>query len=330
MTSIPETKNEELKVPKAMLFFSIFVLIAFTIFIILHFTEAEQFAQLLSKAEPKWLLLAIILQIGTYFCAGLIWNLVIRTAKHRVPLSALARLSVEKLSIDQLVPTGGMSGNLIVFHTMKRLGLPNWLVIEAVLVDIFSHYIAYGIMAILALTILWYNHNITAIICYLVAIFTVIIVIVPAVIFWLLTHRNGQLPAWLLKFKFVNDISETVKLVSSKRVLLPGLLLGSTILNVIIFFLDAATLWTVMRITNYSLGITVTFVAIIIATIAGTVSFLPGGMGSFEAGSVMTLALFKVPIEVALTSTLLLRGFTLWIPLIPGILLARNEVKIKM
>ena len=85
-----------------------------------------------------------------------------------------------------------------------------------------------------------------------------------------------------------------------------------------------------MRITNYSAGIISAFVAIIIATITGTVSFLPGGMGGFEAGSVMVLILFKVPIEVALTSTLLLRGFTLWIPLMPGILLARNDVRIKL
>lgn len=330
MPVILQTKNEEIKIPGFMLILSILIVLFLVVFVVLHFSEAEQFVLLLSKAEPKWLFLAIILQIGTYFCAGFIWDMVIKTAGHQVPLGALARLSVEKLSIDQLLPTGGVSGNLIVIQTMKRLGLPDWLAIEVMLVDIFSHYIAYGIMAVLALITLWLNHNITNIICYLVAIFTAIVIIVPTTIFWLLTHRNSKPPSWLLRFKFITNISETVKLASPERILLPELLGRTTLLNMAIFFLDTATLWTMMRITNYSAGIIIAFVAIIIATIAGTVSFLPGGMGGFEAGSVMTLVLFKVPIEVALTSTLLLRGFTLWIPLIPGILLARNDVKIKL
>lgn len=330
MPVILQTKSEKIRIPGFMLALGILIMIALVVFAIIHFSEAEKFVQLLSRAEPKWLVLALILQMGTCFCAGCIWDMVVKTTGYQAPLSALARLSVEKLSIDQLLPTGGVSGNLMVIQTMKRLGLPDWLAIEAMLVDIFSHYIAYGIMAVLALIILWFNHSITRVICYLVAIFTIIVIVVPTSIFWLFTHRNSKLPSWLLRFKFITNISETVKLFSPERILLPELLGWTTILNMAIFFLDAATLWTMMRITNYPARIISAFVAIVISTIAGTVSFLPGGMGGFEAGSVMVLILFKVPIEVALTSTLLLRGFTLWIPLIPGILLARNDVKIKL
>jgi uncharacterized membrane protein YbhN (UPF0104 family) len=68
------------------------------------------------------------------------------------------------------------------------------------------------------------------------------------------------------------------------------------------------------------------FVALAIATIAGVFSFLPGGVGSFEAGSTATLALLGVPVEAALTGTLLLRGLTLWLPLVPGLVLARGDL----
>jgi len=85
-----------------------------------------------------------------------------------------------------------------------------------------------------------------------------------------------------------------------------------------------------MRVINCSVGIMTTFVAIVIASIAGTISFLPGGIGGFEAGSVTVLTLLGVPIEAALTGTLLLRGFTLWFPLIPGILLVRHDVNIRL
>jgi len=61
-------------------------------------------------------------------------------------------------------------------------------------------------------------------------------------------------------------------------------------------------------------------------TIIGTVTFLPSGVGGFEAGATATLALLGVPVEAALAGTLLLRGLTLWVPLAPGIWLARHDV----
>jgi glycosyltransferase 2 family protein len=39
------------------------------------------------------------------------------------------------------------------------------------------------------------------------------------------------------------------------------------------------------------------------------------------------LRLFGVPFEAALSATLLFRGFTLWLPLLPGGLLLRRELK---
>jgi hypothetical protein len=39
------------------------------------------------------------------------------------------------------------------------------------------------------------------------------------------------------------------------------------------------------------------------------------------------LRLFGVPFEAALSATLLFRGLTLWLPLIPGGLLLRQEMK---
>ncbi|HOR41708.1 MAG TPA: lysylphosphatidylglycerol synthase transmembrane domain-containing protein [Atribacterota bacterium] len=323
-------KNREIKISSALILIGIFILIALIVLVVVHFAEVEQFATLLSRAEPKWLFLAILFQLGTYFCVGFIWNSVIQTAHHRIPLGALIRLSIEKLSVDQLVPMGGISGNLIVIQTMKRFGLPDWLAIEAMLVDILSHYLASALMAFWALAVLWFYHDLTDIIRYLIAIFTVIATIIPVTIIWLLTHKNRQLPSWLLRFRTIASIAETVKSVSPEGVLKPALLGKTTLLCLVIFFLDGATLWTMMRITNVSVGMTTVLVAIVIATIAGAVSFLPGGIGGFEAGSVMTLSLLGVPVEAALTGTLLLRGFTLWLPLIPGILLAKHDAQIKL
>lgn len=63
-----QQNSEVIKLPRIMLLIGFFVLVTLVIFVVVHFTEVEQFALLLSKAEPKWLFLAVLLQIGTYLC----------------------------------------------------------------------------------------------------------------------------------------------------------------------------------------------------------------------------------------------------------------------
>jgi uncharacterized membrane protein YbhN (UPF0104 family) len=51
------------------------------------------------------------------------------------------------------------------------------------------------------------------------------------------------------------------------------------------------------------------------------------GLGSFEAVSIGMLRALGVPFEAALSATLLFRGYTLWLPLIPGMFAARRQLK---
>jgi uncharacterized membrane protein YbhN (UPF0104 family) len=54
---------------------------------------------------------------------------------------------------------------------------------------------------------------------------------------------------------------------------------------------------------------------------------IPLGLGSFEAVCVSVLGLAGVPVAAGLPATLLLRGFTLWLPMLPGLWLTRRELR---
>jgi uncharacterized protein (TIRG00374 family) len=69
------------------------------------------------------------------------------------------------------------------------------------------------------------------------------------------------------------------------------------------------------------------YVAFMFASIAVILGPIPMGLGSFEAVSIAMLRLFGIPFEAALSATLLFRGFTLWVPLVPGGILLRKEMK---
>ena len=58
-----------------------------------------------------------------------------------------------------------------------------------------------------------------------------------------------------------------------------------------------------------------------------TLSPIPLGLGTFETSCVGMLHLLGVPLEAALAATLLLRGFTVWLPMPPGLWLARRALR---
>jgi P-type Mg2+ transporter len=54
--------------------------------------------------------------------------------------------------------------------------------------------------------------------------------------------------------------------------------------------------------------------------------FLPGGLGTFEAASVVTLRLAGASTPVALATTLLFRGLSFWLPMVPGVWASKRQM----
>ena len=69
------------------------------------------------------------------------------------------------------------------------------------------------------------------------------------------------------------------------------------------------------------------FASFMIASVAASIGPTPLGLGTFESACVATLALVGVRLELALTATLLLRGLTFWLPMLPGLRIARRELR---
>jgi hypothetical protein len=58
--------------------------------------------------------------------------------------------------------------------------------------------------------------------------------------------------------------------------------------------------------------------------IAGTVSFIPGGLGTFEAAAVLMLRIDGISVAVGLSTALLFRGLTFFLPMAPGLWFSRR------
>jgi uncharacterized protein (TIRG00374 family) len=107
----------------------------------------------------------------------------------------------------------------------------------------------------------------------------------------------------------------------------PVSFLVSALLQFAVFALDAATLWAMLHAVGSDGNPLAAFAAFTMASVAATVGPMPLGLGTFEAVSTAVLHLEGQTVAAALTATLLLRGFTFWLPMIPGLVLARRELR---
>jgi uncharacterized protein (TIRG00374 family) len=305
------------------LFFAVAIVIA------RRWTEGAHFAQLLKRAEPLWLFVAAGLQALTYVCAGRIWQIGLGRMRVRLPLGQAFQLALDKLFVDNLVPTTGLSGNMFVVNALGRRGVQPARALTAMVVNLLGSYVAYAACILASIGFLWALHHLTTAVIVVTAIFGVVAISVPVAIV-VLVHRRDRLPnapRWVRKVPGLRTLVPALADVDAAVVADKALLAWTAALEVSIVALDAGTLWILLRAVGVHAHVANVFVAYSVAQIASLVSITPGGLGTFEAAAVAMLTTFGVAVAPALTATLLLRGFTFWLPMLPGFLLARHELR---
>jgi Mg2+-importing ATPase len=104
----------------------------------------------------------------------------------------------------------------------------------------------------------------------------------------------------------------------------PRLLVGATLWQTAIVALDTLTLVALIESMGERARIGGAFVSFMIASLVRSMGFVPGGLGTFEASSVVTLRMTGTRVSVALAATLMFRGLTFWLPMLPGLWYSRR------
>jgi Mg2+-importing ATPase len=119
-------------------------------------------------------------------------------------------------------------------------------------------------------------------------------------------------------------VLESVQASDAKLTRDPRILLRATALQAGIVLLDAATMWVLLRSLGAASSPSGVFASFMISTLARTIGFVPGGLGVFEATSIVTLKMAGVGVAEALSATILFRGLSFWLPMLPGFWLSRR------
>ena len=131
-------------------------------------------------------------------------------------------------------------------------------------------------------------------------------------------------PHSLLRYRIVQNAVGVMKDADLRIVHNVRLQLIAACFQLVTFLLDAATLWMLIRSLGATARISHVFASFMIANLVRTVSFIPGGLGTFEAAAVVMLKLDGISVAVGLSTALLFRGLSFFLPMAPGLWFSRR------
>lgn len=303
-----------------------FVILAGVVAFAVWHGEERRFEEVVRRAEPAWLLGAVALQAATYFATAATWQRVLSWAGEPHPLRRLVPLSLAKLFTDQVVPSGGVSGSMLVVSALRRRGTSAVAATTTVLVSFAAYYIAYAAALAITLAILWALADLSVAVVVLAAALLILAIVITLAIRWVGRRGPRPLPRWIAALPIAGEFIERVRESRPEALSDHRLLVVTSGLQLLVFVLDASTLWVMLRAVGWHAEPAATFAAFVIASVAGTIGLVPGGLGTFEGTCVAMLHVVGVPVADALMATLLLRGFTFWLPMVPGLWLARRAL----
>lgn len=301
-------------------------LLVTVVIVALHHAEAEEFVRLAEKAEPWWLLLALVFQAGTYLAHGEVIRRVVRAAKFPLRVSLACQISLAKLFVDQALPSAGLSGTFVITRALERRGLARPLVAATMVVDLVSYYAAYVLSLSAGLLFAAAHGELSTAVLSVAVLFGSYAVTVS---FGMLMLSGRTLPSTVLRLTRFRPLRAALKFVADAegRLVRNSRLLPLTIVHQLaIFALDAGTVWVLLKALGTSVSASAVFTSFMASTLFRSVGILPGGLGSFEAASVLMLKTIGVPMAAALSATLLFRGLSFWLPMLPGFWCSRRLV----
>ncbi|PZU84372.1 MAG: lysylphosphatidylglycerol synthetase family protein [Shinella sp.] len=302
------------------LFLAVLLLLA------LHFEELKHFAELATAADVRWLLLGAAVQALTYVCAGGVWWLALCHAGYPMRFIGFAPLGLGKLFVDQALPTGGVSGTILVTAGLKNRGIPLRIAFYAMLTGLFTYYSAYLASAVVCFFVIYMDHRMGSVLASTFAVFAVVALFIPLSVLLMKAFGPRFIPGWIARQRIVRILLLEIAEAPLAQLLNRRLFLGAFSFQIAIVVLDATTLWIAFKAIGRDVDVLVAFAGMVAGSIGATIGPAPLGLGTYEGSAVAILAILGVPVAPSITAVILFRGLSFWLPMVPGIWFARREL----
>jgi Mg2+-importing ATPase len=289
--------------------------------------EEREFVRIVEQAEPLWLVVAVLLQAGTYLAQAEALRAVPMSSRIVLPRGWLYQLSLAKLFVDQALPSAGLSSTLVIVKALEARGVPRPAAAACAMINIASYHAAYIVTLIAALVITSVLHE-ASVVLVSVSVLFIAFALGMTVGVIVLAGRRAKPGGLVTRLPGIRSAIEFLERSDAVLVRNRRLLTVATAWQIAIFLLDAATIWVCIRALGAMAAPDAVFASFMISSLVRTMGIVPGGLGTYEAASVLTLRFVGVSLSVALSATLVFRGLSFWVPMLPGLWASRRITRI--
>lgn len=309
---------------------SLWVILANAVFLVgvviiaMHWADWTDFISALAHINPYWILIAVFFQASTYLCVAYIWNSMFRRFHISMPISSLMSLSLAKLFVDQAVPVFGLGGTALAIRGFLKRGSTSRFAVAVGAVYTLTDFAVNTFFIVVSIAILGVDNFLNPllslpVIIIALAVGTSLLLTIVYIV------RTDPVITYIKKSKTFAWIAEMEEKIPREELADFGLWATVSVVLSLIWLLDGATLWMILLSLGTHASVLKIFAVSIISSVLANMILIPGGLGIFEGSSIALMTLFGIPLEQAIVASLLMHGFTYWLPMIPGILVTRRE-----
>jgi uncharacterized protein (TIRG00374 family) len=312
--------------------FGIFVVLAIVAlyFLLPQVAGLEETWHRLEDGSPVWLGVALLFTVAMFGGYVLLFHGVFaRAAAGRVNLRESYQICMAGLAATRLFSAGGAGGIVLTAWALRAAGLPRRVVADKTISFLVLTYLVYTISLIVFGFGLRYGvfpgpdpFTMTVIPATLALVVTVLglsVALVP-------TDFERRLQTLALRHGRVGRLAQkaaTVPATASLGIRDALAHLRSrdpALLGAIVYWAgQIGCLWASFQAFGDSPPLAVIIVAFFVGML-GNLLPLPGGIGGVDGGMIGAFAAFNVDTGLAVVAVLVYRGFTFWLPTVPGVI----------
>jgi uncharacterized protein (TIRG00374 family) len=317
--------------PRKLAMFGLFVVLALVAlyFLLPKLAGLEDTWHRIEHGDPLWLVLALVFTGGMFVGYVFLFHGVFDDASGRLHWRESYQITMAALAATRLLSAGGAGGLVLQAWALRRAGLPARVVADRTVSFIVVTYLVYTVTVAVTGLGLYFgvlHGSRTLSVTLLPAILAIVVTVLGLSLAFVppdlqrrlsgyceddrrgkrLIARLAQLPA---------SASAGIRDALHRLARHDRALWGA----VAYWGFQIAVLWASFRAFGQSPPVGVVVMGFFVGML-GNLLPLPGGIGGVDGGMIGAFAALGVDVNLAIVAVLVYRGFTFWLPTIPGIL----------
>ncbi|MBZ9570143.1 UPF0104 family protein [Methanobrevibacter sp. TMH8] len=315
----------------------IFLLIGLAILaVMLYFIGIDQVIDALELANFWFILLAIIMQIFTYYLFALRWNIVNKTANINISIKNLFPMVLVGLAVNNITPSGRGGGEPVRAYILaKQSNNPSEEAFATVIADRALDTFPFLLLAIITIIsmILYFSLSPLVLTILILSVMGITVALILLIYMSVNQKAGKKITKWLVKIikffyrkidpeileqkviKAISGFQKTMKLMLKDR----KILYHALPVSFLIWFTEILRVFLVFLAFGATVDPILIGEVFIVASLIGMIPLLPGGLGAVDGVMILFYSSAGISPSISAAATVIERLISFWMTTMIGL-----------